>query len=205
LNKIVKLTAPNFRRIGISETPSAEKLVSISSADVPWESYSRALRSHFRRHLNSDVDLDDLVQEVFAKLAALPTDHRVDYPIAYIFRIASNILIDRSRGRQHPLDHSVSLDSDGMFSARAEQEDWRHYQDLEQILDVALSTLSDKCRDAFILKRYHDMDTPQIAVQLQISQRMVQKHIANALVTIHEHVRVATTLPHSIAGGGEPS
>lgn len=179
--------------------------MALSSPDVPWDSYSRALRSHFRRHLSSDVDLDDLVQEVFAKLAALPTDHRVDYPVAYIFRIASNILADRSRGRQHPLDHSVSLDTDGMFASRAEQEDWRHYQDLEQILDVALSTLTDKCRDAFILKRYHDMDTPQIALRLQISHRMVQKHIANALVTIHEHLRIATSLPDRAADGGEPS
>lgn len=174
---------------------SAKEAVSVSSAVVPWDSYSRALKNHFRRHLKSDVDLDDLVQEVFTKLAALPNERNIAYPKAYIFRIASNILVDRSRGRQHALDYAVSLDEQTQLTARAEQEDWQHFRDLEKTLAAALDTLGDKCRDAFILRRYHNMDTSQIADQLKISHRMVQKHIANALVTIHEHVRISASLP----------
>lgn len=181
----------------ISQRPSVGKTVDISSATVQWSSYSRALRAHFRRHLSSDVDLDDLVQDVFAKLAALPQNHRVEYPTAYVFRIASNILADRARSRKRPLDHAVSLDADGLFTVRPEQEDWQIYRDLERILNNALSELSDKCRDAFVLRRYHDMDTPQIAERLQISHRMVQKHIANAMVTIHEHLKRATDMPET--------
>lgn len=174
--------------------PSVNKNEPNSSAVVPWDTYSRALKTHFRRHLKSDVDLDDLVQEVFTKLAALPNERHIEFPKAYIFRIASNILVDRSRGRQHALDYAVSLDDETQLTARPEQEDWQHFRDLEKTLNVALDTLGDKCRDAFILRRYHNMDTPQIADKLQISHRMVQKHIANALVTIQEHVRNATTL-----------
>lgn len=174
--------------------PSVDSIEPDSSAVVPWDTYSRALKTHFRRHLKSDVDLDDLVQEVFTKLAALPNDRHIEFPKAYIFRIASNILVDRSRGRQNALNYAVSLDDETQLTARAEQEDCLHYRDLEKTLNMALDTLGDNCRDAFILRRYHNMNTSQIAAKLKISHRMVQKHIAIALVKIQEHIRDATAL-----------
>ncbi|MBA4306893.1 MAG: hypothetical protein C0429_09185 [Sphingopyxis sp.] len=199
---------PNDGAIGeirIGEKPSTEKSIIVPIATAQWDSYSRALRKHFRRHLSSDVDLDDLVQEVFAKLAAMPENRHVEYPTAYIFKIASNILVDRSRGRQQALDHSVALDAESIFVTRAEQEDWWHFNDLERVVSAALDELGPNCRDAFILKRYHDLDTPQIAERLQISHRMVQKHVANALVTIHEHIVRATNLPDPVSTKKGPS
>lgn len=57
--------------------------------------YEGALRDFFGRRVYSRDEVDDLVQEAFARLIESGGRRDVEYPAAYLFRIASNLIHDR--------------------------------------------------------------------------------------------------------------
>ncbi len=61
--------------------------------------YEGALRDFFGRRVYSRDEVDDLVQEAFARLIESGGRRDVEYPAAYLFRIASNLIHDRGRRR----------------------------------------------------------------------------------------------------------
>src|SRR3546814_15009874 len=61
--------------------------------------YEAALRSYFRRRAPAP-QVDDLVQEALARLIATQQDTQVQTPLAYLFRIASNLMADRARAQR---------------------------------------------------------------------------------------------------------
>lgn len=149
----------------------------------------RALRTFFGRRVASPAEAEDMAQEVFVRLSASETGDEIRHPKAYLFRIARNLLIDRSRSRVRPLDVAQPLDSESeILHIKPDQENAVHLEDLRRVVETALSELPLKCRDAFILRRYHDLPTSQVATTLGISTRMVQKYLVQALTLIEARV-----------------
>lgn len=69
------------------------------------ELYSRTavqLRAYVVRTLGNATDADDVVQDAFLRLLRSPVPIGDDQALrAYLFRIASNLVIDRHRARKH--------------------------------------------------------------------------------------------------------
>ena len=60
------------------------------------------LRAYVARTLGSPVHADDIVQETFLRLLLKPVPTREDDELrAYVFRIASNLVVDHWRARKH--------------------------------------------------------------------------------------------------------
>lgn len=53
--------------------------------------------------------------------------------------------------------------------------------ELESAIATAIDNLSEECRKAFVMSRYHDMKYEEIAAQMGISVNTVKYHIKNAL------------------------
>ncbi|MNS33717.1 putative RNA polymerase sigma factor FecI [compost metagenome] len=150
--------------------------------------YERALREFFGRRVYSRDEVDDLVQEAFARLIESGGRRDVQFPAAYLFRIASNLIHDRGRRRARgPVQEELDVD-DAALAVAPDQENRRRLEDLRNTLNVVLDQLPPKCRDAFIMRRFKNMTTPEIAGALGISHRMVQKHMTRAMIAIHEAV-----------------
>jgi RNA polymerase sigma-70 factor (ECF subfamily) len=49
-------------------------------------------------------------------------------------------------------------------------------------LGELLMTLPPKCRQAFILNRFHDMDFAAVAAEMKLSERMVRTYVVRALL-----------------------
>ncbi|CAN5651391.1 hypothetical protein BH09PSE5_BH09PSE5_18010 [soil metagenome] len=96
-------------------------------------------------------------------------------------------MVDRARRRrieQSYLDELALLVDDSGF-APSPQSVLIAVQALEQF-SIALDSLAPKARDAFLL-HYLDGETqPVVAERLGISVRMVQKHLAQALLRCHQ-------------------
>lgn len=137
------------------------------------------------RSANRD-DLDDIVQETFLRFYAFRGDHEILQPIGYLYRIALNLIIDRSR-RRSPLNFATSIDdvAEDNLATRPRQEDARRLADLQQAYSDALSELSPRCAEVFHLRRHCEMATPDVAVHLSITTRMVQKHMVTAMAHLH--------------------
>lgn len=114
---------------------------------------------------------------------------QIQQPFGYLYRIAHNLLIDRAR-RDANAPSSLGTSDEGIqVGVRAEQEDGLHLADLHAALEKALDELPAKCREAFILRRFHNMDTPAIADRLNVSHRMVQKYLIRSMDHLHERLK----------------
>lgn len=153
------------------------------------EVYRPALHRFIARRISDPLEVEDLVQEALLRLVA--GDHEgigPDNPQAWLFRVAHNLVADYYRRPRHagfePIDQLDSLAFE-----RPTQEDERQRADLQYLMEAALSELSYNCRAVFVLRRFEDCDTAEIARRLGISRRMVQKYLVQAVT--HLYVRLA--------------
>ncbi|WP_414900520.1 RNA polymerase sigma factor [Sphingomonas flavalba] len=153
------------------------------------ESSRAALRAFVARRVNDPTEAEDLVQEACVRLIQAGRTHPVERPQAYLFRIAANLIADRGRrpAPTEPFDEALAP------PVRAAQEDGRTLDDLQHLLDAALAELSPSCRRVFVMRRFEELSTADIARQLRITPRMVQKHLVHAVAHLYERLAALRT------------
>jgi RNA polymerase sigma factor (sigma-70 family) len=145
--------------------------------------YEAALRSYIRRRAHP-ADVDDLVQEALTRLLATRRDTDVATPLAYLFRIASNLLADHARLRSRASFEPCTPEIEQALAVAPDQELGAHLSDLQSAYEAALAELSPRCRHVFVMRRHGERDTAEIAHELGISHRMVQKYMVQALALL---------------------
>src|SRR5262245_42553709 len=80
--------------------------------------YRPILARFFQRRIRPDSDIDDLIQEVFARLARRGDLGEIAHIEGYLFEVAANLI----RERAHKLKHAAV--SEQGFAARTDQEDF---------------------------------------------------------------------------------
>ena len=77
-----------------------------------YAKHARPLWGYVYRATGSAADADDLVQEAFCRLLARgPVQAAELDQRRFLFRVASNLVVDRWRGRRHePIDSDVSVE-----------------------------------------------------------------------------------------------
>ena len=149
--------------------------------------YLAGLRAFIaRRVVNRDL-VEDLVQESYLRLLARTRENPIRESQAYLFRIASNLLADLHRGGTAVLAAAEPL-ADDAVSIPPTQEDGRCHDDLQAMLESALDELPPRCRQVFVMRRFDELDTSEVATRLGISHRMVQKHLIAALNHLYKRL-----------------
>ncbi|MBM0103788.1 RNA polymerase sigma factor [Steroidobacter sp. S1-65] len=143
--------------------------------------YRRPLTSYFEKRIRESYDIDDLVQEVFIRLAHRPNFDNIEYLEGYVFQIAANVIRDRVRRRavRHAADH------DSLENSELPINDFSPERVLQgrQLLDRALGALTElpaRTRHVFVLRLYEGMKQEEIAASLQISVETVRFHLRRA-------------------------
>lgn len=154
-----------------------------SQLDIVAAQLTGPLRRYFQRRVRGAAEVDDLLQDVFVRLARQDLGV-VENMQGYVFQIAANVLRDRDR-RDHVRQIMVPSD----------QEDWEDVQgfsperllvgkDTLQHLMTALFELPERPRTIF--SQYHFDGVPQaeIAERLGVSLSTVEKDMARANATL---------------------
>lgn len=148
--------------------------------------YSRPLRGYFLRRVKQASDADDLVQEVFMRLAKLEKPSDVNNPSAYIFSIAANLLKDRAR-RDASRQASAHDEFDDSTFATTEFDSPENRASAQQDLAIAgavIRALPVKTRTIFLLHRFDGLKYREIAELTGASVSTVEKHMIAALAAL---------------------
>jgi len=140
--------------------------------------YEPALRRYLRKRVAA-VEVDDLVQEVFASLYARRADTVVDDVERYIFTVAGNAL-NRKRIR----DRRTGLLEDEQSWETTEEPTPERILLCRERLGSAVAVISNlppRTRQVFVLHRFEEMTYRRIGEELGISVSAVEKHIMYAL------------------------
>ena len=146
------------------------------------EPVRRWLTGYFRRRIRDDSDVEDMVQDVFARIVTRDSVEPIKNLGGYVLKIASSVISDRARRRgvRH-LDAHVPFDPD--FHAGEEIDPERVLSGKEDLnaAVAALLSLPERTRTVFVLRRLEGYSFRDIAGHLGISVSAVEKHMVRAL------------------------
>jgi RNA polymerase sigma-70 factor (ECF subfamily) len=141
-----------------------------------------ALRGWLARRGVNGGDVDDLVQEGYAVLAAMTDVAHIDSPKAYLFRTAWSLMLRQVRRAQVVSIEAVadlaSLDIEA--DAPDPERQLGSRQELRR-LATAIDSLPPRCRDVFRLRKVEGLSQREVAARTGLSESTVEKHVGKAV------------------------
>lgn len=136
---------------------------------------------------SSDFDIaKDIVQESFVYLWL--EQEKYEFSRALLYTIVKHKAIDYLKSSQHkrrknatPLDLLVE-------TIVLEHSDSLTTNELTECIDRSIDTLSERCKEIFLLSRKKHLKNKEIASQLNISTKAVEKQITKALGHIRKQL-----------------
>jgi RNA polymerase sigma factor (sigma-70 family) len=155
-----------------------------------------ALGRFLQARLGASGDVEDLLQDLYLKVAGLDPTTDVRDTRAFLYRLTSNMMMDRWRSGQRSVardaawrlaTHSIgpSEDMDDAPSAEAVLASRQRLASL----NAAVARLPDKTRTVFSLHKFEGLSYAEVATRLGISRSSVEKHMMDALRTLSAKVK----------------
>ncbi|HUO22596.1 MAG TPA: RNA polymerase sigma factor [Caulobacteraceae bacterium] len=146
-----------------------------------------ALRKWLSLNRIPGLEIDDIVQETYAKLIQTANLNIVDSPKLYMFITARSILISHVR-RSKVVSFKALADVDHLrlhFDAPNPEEQVADRDELSRFAE-AIATLPGKIGRAFVLRRVQGYSLKETAQRLGLSESTVEKHLRKALILLFE-------------------
>ena len=165
---------------------SNDRAIWLADHVLPHESALRAWLSRRRVLL---LEIDDVVQETYAVLAALPSVAHIQNPKTYAFSVAHSLVLRHiRRSRIVSIDAMAEIEQLSLLGEGDSAE--RQAADLEELgnLARAIAELPLKCRQAFTLRRIDGLSQREVAAHMGVSENTIEKHIGKALRILMEAI-----------------
>lgn len=177
------------------DAPRAEPPVSAEAAmpdlvERAIHRYDAAVRGFLRWKMGVDEDdVQDAMQETYERLLRYRQSEWEELPRALVMRIAASVVIDRARHRAScRAGHHVPMDDFDLESGEATPERRALAQEDMALVREAIRAMPGRCREVFVLSRIKGMSYQEIADQLAISVKAVEKNISRALALCRHRV-----------------
>jgi RNA polymerase sigma-70 factor (ECF subfamily) len=129
-----------------------------------------------------DLEIDDIVQEMYARLASLDTVEDIRNPRHYAAQTAVSIALNMTRhARVVPMIPLGDFEEMGLVSPEPSPEHALNSQHELRELEKTLQELPPLCRTAFLLRRVEDLSQKEVAEKLGISVKTVEKYMTRSV------------------------
>lgn len=149
-----------------------------------------ALRAYLRYSLRSLADVDDLVQECYARLLRERVRGEVRSSRAFLFTVARNAVRDLLRRRSvadaTPITETAPL---AVLEEGPNVVDLVSRREELALLTEAIRALPERCRHVFLLRKIQGISQREIATRLGISESTVETLVAKGARRCAEHLR----------------
>ncbi len=149
---------------------------SVFNQIVAHESELKAYVSH---RLPVNIDVDDVIQEVYLRILRNYSKISIRSPKAYFFRSARNLLYDKYRIKEN----SPIIDVDSILIENLERPDslntisYLEGYELYQLLNDAVEQLPPRCKYIFKLYYHEKLSYRDISKLLNLSHATIQKQL----------------------------
>jgi RNA polymerase sigma factor (sigma-70 family) len=152
-----------------------------------YRRYGDELRRYLSRRLHNEQDARELAQEVWTRLLRVDNPAEILEPLAYIYRTASNVIVEfrmrRRRERvsfdtpvsEHFAEHPLNPpEDDGLVEQLNRQAE----------LERALASLPNTYRKVLLLKLTRGLSYREIGTELGFSARTVEQYFFRAMALL---------------------
>ena len=138
--------------------------------------------------LQSADAAEDLLQELYLKLATRPPTGAIENPIAYLLRLGGNLMLDRMKAQRRTAAREQAwrdvrvADVGGVdVSEEPRADEVLAAKQRLQSLVRALEDLPPKTRTIFRMHKLEGMGQSEVAEAVGLSRSAVEKHISTAI------------------------
>jgi RNA polymerase sigma factor (sigma-70 family) len=178
------------REFSFLTAPSTQPLV------AAYFEQREALGRFLQARVGASGDVEDLLQDLYVKVAALDPATEIRDARAFLYRLTSNMLMDRWRSAQRSgardaawrlTTHAIGRSEDMDDSPSAEAV--VHGRQRLASLNAAVARLPEKTRTVFTLHKFDGLSYADVATRLGVSRSSVEKHMMDALRTLSARVK----------------
>lgn len=143
----------------------------------------------FRLRTSSPTEAEDIVQEIYLKLAGFNAPS-IENPAAYLYRLGTNVMVDRMRARRRAQARDdayqslVVADGEAADAPSPEHAAIARAQ-LRSVL-AAVERFPAQRRRVFVMHKIDGLSYGEVAERLGISKSAVEKHMMAALSSLAE-------------------
>lgn len=139
---------------------------------------------------------EDLVQDLYVRLASQPPSAEVKSPTALLYRMAANLLVDQVRSEQRSsrrsaqwrMETRITLGADDVVDETPADEALIARERIRQ-LAAAVADLPPQMGRAFRLHKLEGLPQADTAQVMGISRKMVEAHIQAAVRHLAQRLR----------------
>lgn len=146
-----------------------------------------ALRAYLHARFPALADPDDIVQEAYIRVFRVRESGQLRSPKALFFTIARNLALDVFRRQNAAPEDLANLESISVLDAEP-VEALTHEQTL-QLLEEALQSLPERCREVMMLKRFQGLSYDEISKKLGISHNTISAHITAGVTKCRDYLQ----------------
>jgi RNA polymerase sigma-70 factor (ECF subfamily) len=149
---------------------------------LPHEPLIRARLAHVYM---SDLDVDDVVQEMYARILSAPALETIRHPRQYAIQTAKGIIIDHlRRSRVVSIISGESLEQlDVVLPEVSAEERLEFHGEIQQVAN-ALAHLPETYRETLILRRVEGLSQRETAQRLGITEKMAEYYLARGVMML---------------------
>ncbi len=151
--------------------------------------HEAALRAYVRVRFPTLTDIDDLIQETFARILRAQQAGRVRSPKSLLFTTARNTALDQlRRERVARIDHGADIDciavpEDGPGTAEALNRD----QEL-RLLEEAVHALPARCQQILVMKKIEGRSYAEIGEKLGIKPNTISAQLSIGVLRCRDYL-----------------
>lgn len=175
----------------MNDAPTDEDLFSryrhgdVAAFEQLYQRYRQTLYRYLIRTCPDTAEAEDIYHDVWSRVINAKNPFTDGSFKAYLFQIARNINIDRSRrNRLQLVTDEETLDAQP--SANRPAEERQHLEDCGKRLLNELGQLPAEQRDAFLLKEESDLTLEQIAQLVYVGRETIKSRLRYALKRLRE-------------------
>lgn len=165
-----------------------------AALEALFKCFYKPLRAYALRFVNDKELAEDIVQDVFYELCQrhesirLTDESMKSYLFKAVYTHSLNIL--NKKQTLCPLEPAKGIDALNQYMASYMQNSEQSLllKELKEEITAFIHTLPPQCNKIFMLSRSYGLKNREIAEQLDISIKAVEKQISKALFGLKEHL-----------------
>jgi RNA polymerase sigma factor (sigma-70 family) len=142
-----------------------------------------ALRAWLRGRRLNGLDIDDVIQETYARLIEAPAVEHILNAKNYAFQTANSVVAAELRQMKVVCIGSIAdLEQLDIVSLDPSPEHQAIDRNELSRLAEGIAALPEKMRRVFVMRRIHGFSQRDVALKMGISESTVEKHMARGLI-----------------------
>lgn len=142
--------------------------------------------------LQSEEDAEDIAQDIFVKLWDNPEiwEEKETWD-SYIYTMARNQIYNFLKHKNVELNYQEKLVQEDFATSEFDIYDKIYAKELQLLIKLTLDDMPEQRRKVFVMSRQKGMSNQEIADNLQLSIRTVERHIYLALQDLKKIIFIA--------------